>query len=207
MAKITSVRDILWERLERNSFLVFPEGSLDNLPHFYVFGVRTESAEETAELMKLLAKQSPNVSVFDVRSAIDTVEEVLGYISYVLGALALLVLLVALVTLLSVLAMSRNEREREVALLRTVGARSGLVARLVITEYVVLASIGALIGLVMAGLLAIPIASRLLRATYTLPFGELVLAFVALPTCVALSVWFARGQWSQASPAATLRGD
>jgi putative ABC transport system permease protein len=206
-SRITSVRDIRWERMERNSFLVFPEGSLSFAPSFNVYGVSTGGPAETAQLMSRLGQEFPNVSIFDVRSAVDTIERVLGYMLSVLYGLVLVVLGAAVVTLIGVIALGRGERIREHALLRTVGASHRFLRRTLQNEYALLGSAAALMGILASIFVGALITHYGFRVPLVLPVLPLVAILLSAPLAVLGVVELFGRIHRSISPAEALRAE
>lgn len=204
-SRITSVRDIRWERMERNSFLVFPEGSLAFAPSFNVYGVSTRGAAETAQLMSRLGQEFPNVSIFDVRSAVDTIERVLGYMLSVLYGLVLVVLGAAVVTLAGVVALGRGERTREQALLRTVGASHRFLRRTLRNEYALLGTAASLVGVVASTIVGALITHYGFKIPIVLPAPPLIAILLSAPLMVLVVVEVCGRVHRSISPAEALR--
>lgn len=78
--------------------------------------------------------------------ALISLWEVVGAVERSLVAIAALVVLTGLVTILSSILTSLNERRREMAILRAVGARPGHIFVLLVSEAAVLALAGAIAG-------------------------------------------------------------
>ncbi len=204
-SQITSVREVRWERMERNSFLVFPEGSLKQPPHFMVMGVLTSSAQQTAQLMAALSKSAPNVSVFDVRSAVATIDGILEYLLKVLSALSILVFLAAVITMFGAVSLGRSERRLEQALLRTVGASRRFVEQTLTYEYAILGILASVLGIGCSFLVSFPIVVWGFRIPFSAPVMPLIALTLVLPCIVVVLIRASRGKWWTISPAESLR--
>ncbi|HUK39700.1 MAG TPA: FtsX-like permease family protein [Candidatus Acidoferrales bacterium] len=149
--RVASLREVDWQRVQPNFFVVFPEGVLDDAPQFYAVAVRSESQQVSVDLQRAIAERFPNVSVIDLSVVFDTLDAILAKISSAIRAIALFTILTGLAVLASAVLSSRSQRLRESILLRTLGAPRGQIIRTVVAEYIFLGMIasvsGALLGI------------------------------------------------------------
>ncbi len=144
---IASLRTIKWQSFEPNFFLVTPPGTLAGYPKTWITAVHVGSDE--APMLGLL-QRFPNLTIINVGTIIDAVQNLLRHAALALAAIFALSLVAALLVLLAALQSIRDERTRELALLRVLGARRRLLVRMLAAEFTAL---GALAGLA-AGVIA-----------------------------------------------------
>ncbi|HRP04303.1 MAG TPA: ABC transporter permease, partial [Opitutaceae bacterium] len=65
-ARIASIREVEWRRMEPNFFMLFPEGALEAAPKFYVVATRAETPADSARLQQAVVSALPNVSAIDL---------------------------------------------------------------------------------------------------------------------------------------------
>ncbi len=111
----------------------------------------------------------PKVMASSSRSMISSVSEGLSGVSNMTGFLVGAVWVMSLVIIIAVFAMVSNERKKEFAVLRTVGASKRILFGIMCAEAVVESVIGALAGLLAALLAGISL-SGLIKASLGLPF-------------------------------------
>lgn len=97
--------------------------------------------------------------------------EVVGAGEAAFGAISAFVILVGLISIATSLSASLNERRREMAILRAVGARPGHVFTLLISEAAAIAAAGAFAGIVLINLVFVMIAG-LVQSRYGLTLGS-----------------------------------
>lgn len=102
--------------------------------------------------------------------ALSQLWEVVGAGERAFRAISLLVVIVGLISILTALTSSLNERRREMAVLRSTGARPGDIASLLVFEAAGLAAIGAAIGIALTQLALTAIAAHV-RTRYGLDLG------------------------------------
>ena len=176
--RITSIREVDWARFEPNFFVVFEPGVLEEAPQTWVTMARVDDPVARTRLPRLVAEQWPNVTSLDLTVVQQAIEDLLGRVSLAIRFMALFSLLAGLVVLGGTVATSRDQRIRESALLRTLGARARQLYRIVVVEY---AALGLMAGLA-AALLAVGAGWALARFLFEVDFTAppLALALVVL---------------------------
>ena len=144
--RVASIREVEWERLEPNFFVVFPEGVLEDAPQFYAVVARVETGPASANLQRAIIERFPNVSVIDLNLVLNTLESVLGKVSAAIRFVALFTILTGIAVLTSAVLSSRSQRVRESILLRTLGAPRRQIVTSIVAEYLFLAVISCLTG-------------------------------------------------------------
>ncbi len=129
-------------------------------------------------------------------------------VAVLLKQLAKLMLLGGLLTALVIVRTALDDRRRDLASLRTLGAVDSVLRRVITTEYRHAAFTGAIIG----GLVAVPAARYLLHSTRPLlptavPFGTLVTFAVLLTVVANLALVVLARRALRGSPAAILHRD
>lgn len=148
--RITSLRRVEWARFEPNFFVVFEPGYLDEAPHSYVALTRVVHDTVRATLVGDLVRRFPNVVTLDLTHVVETLDRLVGTVSLGVRFMALFSLVCGAIVLVGAAATSSYQRMRESALLRTLGARSPQVRRILVTEYAVLGVLAGLTGAVFA---------------------------------------------------------
>jgi len=141
-ARITSLRKVDWASMHVNFFVLFPLAEMPaDLPVTYIAAYR---APERPGLDNALVRRFPNITNIDMEQSIAQVQRVL---EQVIGAVQLLfcfTLAAGLIVLLAAIGATREERAREFAIMRALGADSRLLAAVQRAE---LAGVGLLAGL------------------------------------------------------------
>jgi putative ABC transport system permease protein len=151
-SRVSSLREVDWERFQTNFFVVFEPGSLEGAPATFVALAEAGSPEALASLQRTLIERYPNVSVLDIGRVRDALEGILGRVDQAIGFLAVFSALAGLVVLAGALAASRHHRLREAALLRTLGSRQRQVLGVFLVEYLSLGLIAAVSALALSAL-------------------------------------------------------
>ncbi|MEI8031612.1 MAG: FtsX-like permease family protein [Comamonadaceae bacterium] len=120
---ISSLRKVDWGSMRANFFAMYPVSILPNVPTTYMSAFK---APATAGFDNALVRSFPNITSVDMTSTIVQVQRVLDQ---VIGAVEFLfgfTLVAGLVVLFAAVTATREERAREFAIMRAIGAKNTL---------------------------------------------------------------------------------
>lgn len=202
---LTSVREVNWDRLATNFFVVFPPGMIEQAPKTTVMLARVAEEATRLRLQRDLVRGFPNVSVLDASVILNAMDAMMGRISLAIRFLASLTLATGLMILLAATVSARQERAKEVLLLRTLGASGSTLRKILATEVVALGVLATAVGSAIAVLASF----CLVRFVFELPFeppwldfGVLAMFTVAISAAVGA---LGAGNLARISPLAGLR--
>ena len=191
-AKITSLRKVDWGSMRVNFFVMYPVAELTDVPVSYISAFR--APEPRAAIAGQASPQSfdnelvkafPNITNVDMSSTLAQVQRVLDQVIRAVEFLFGFTLAAGLVVLFAAITATREERAREFAIMRAVGARASLLRQVQRAE---LAGVGLLAGF-LASLVALAVGWGLARyvfdfswtGSWTVPvMGSLAGAVLAL---------------------------
>jgi putative ABC transport system permease protein len=152
-ARITSVRRVDWTSMRANFFVMYPVSRLTTdagfeVPTTYIAAFRAPQREAVLgqpapTFDNQLINRFPNVTSVDMGATLNQVQSVLGQVVSAVEFLFLFTLAAGLVVLFAAVTATREERAREYAVLRALGASNQLLANVQRAE---LAGVGALAG-------------------------------------------------------------
>ena len=122
------------------------------------------------------------VQATPAKSMVANVADGLGGVSRVIGVLIAVVWILAVIILVAAFAMLSNERKKEFAVLRIMGASQKMLSRIMSIESAYIGAIGAAVGLVLAVLVVFPAAASLKSSL------ELPLLIPGIPVIVVLAL-------------------
>jgi hypothetical protein len=122
-ARITSLRKVDWGSMRANFFVMYPVSVLPDMPVTYMGAFR---APEVRGFDNALVRAFPNVTNVDMTSTLNQVQSVLDKVIRAVEFLFGFTLAAGLVVLFAAVAATREERAREFAIMRAVGARASL---------------------------------------------------------------------------------
>jgi len=163
---IASIRKVDWGRAATNFFVVFPPGIIEQAPHTSVFLARVADPAQRAALQREIVREFSNVSVLDATAMLAALDTMMGRMTIAIRVLALFTLATGFMILIAATITARRERVEEMRLLRTLGASTGVLRRIVATEAIALGALAALVG---SGIACLG-SWALVRFVFELPF-------------------------------------
>ena len=140
-ARITSLRKVDWGSLHANFFVMYPVDAMPDVAITYLAAYR---APETPGFDNALVRRFPNVTTVDMGATLAQIQGVLDQVIRAVEFLFAFTLAAGLVVLFAAVTATREERAREFAIMRALGAGSGLLRQVQRAE---LAGVGLLAGL------------------------------------------------------------
>jgi len=144
--RVSNLRKVQWDSMKVNFYVIFSPGLLQNFPVSYLGSFYLPP--DKVRVADALSQAFPNVLIIDTSAVLDRVRNIIEQIAQAVSAVFLFTLLCGLVVLYAALLAMQDERRSGAAILRTLGAESGYLRRLYLTEF---AFLGLLSGLFAAG--------------------------------------------------------
>jgi putative ABC transport system permease protein len=206
-ATVTSLRRVRWQSFQPNFFIVAHPGLLRDLPAVWIAAVEIDAPASRRALQNEVALAFPNVSALDIGDLVERIGQVLDLVAVVTRALAALMLGSALLVLAASLLAARLGRQRDLALLRTLGASHRTLLASLAWEFLLLGGTAALSAGTLAWYLAGAYSTRVLELEgHPDPWAAagLILLAAALTAVVGLGGSL---RALQAKPMDVLRGE
>ncbi len=187
-AKITSLRKVDWGSMRVNFFVMYPVANVADVPVSYISAFKAPPAASGSNAQSFdntLVRAFPNITNIDTTSTLAQVQRVLDQVIRAVEFLFGFTLAAGLVVLFAAITATREERAKEFAIMRAVGARASLLRQVQRAE---LAGVGLLAGF-LASVVALAVGWGLARyvfdfawtLSWTVPlFGSLAGAALAL---------------------------
>lgn len=142
-ATVSSLRTVRWDNMQPNFFFIFSPGTLDFLGATYLSTLLLQGEEKL--LLNTMLRQYPTIVVLEVDTLIEQIQTIIAQVSSAVELIAALVLVAGALVLLSCVNATLDERFRENAILRTLGAGRKLIMSSLLIEF---AFIGLLAGVI-----------------------------------------------------------
>jgi len=202
---VTSLRDVKWQTFSPNFFAVFSPKSLAAAPKQFAILVHGATPTDIAHLQRDVVTGYPSVASLDLTLVQTTVTNVLGKVTMAIRFLALISLALAVPVLFSAVAATRRERLREGVLLKTLGATRRQIGRIMLAEYALLGTLGALMGVVLSTLAGWAVLHWIFQLPFTPAIApELIVAGAMIGLAVAIGLLTGRDVFAE-TPMAALR--
>jgi putative ABC transport system permease protein len=158
-SKITSLRKVDWSSMRANFFVIYPVQRLADVPVTYMSAFRAPSRKG---FDNELVRTFPNITNVDMTSTITQVQGVLDKVIRAVEFLFGFTLAAGVVVLFAAVTATREERAREFAIMRAVGASGALLRKVQRAELV---GVGLLAGF-LASMVASVVGWGLARYTF-----------------------------------------
>ena len=165
-SRITSLRRLDWASMRVNFFVLFPQATLPDLPATYISAYRSTGPA----LDKRIARDYPNVTQVDVGATLKQVQAVITQVSRAVEFLFLFALGCGLVVLASAVVASREQRLRDFAIMRALGAPTRLLLQIQRTELLAVGALAGLLAALAAAGVGWALASRVFEFTWQVPW-------------------------------------
>jgi len=149
-AQISSLREVDWESIKPNFFMIFSPDVLAETAVTYLVSLRLEGQHRG--WINELAQRFPTVSIIDVEALITQVAAVIEQVSRAVLLLLVLVLVAACLVVTAQVQISLVERRQELTLMRTLGASRQLLQHSVLFEFAVVGLLAGMLGAAVAEL-------------------------------------------------------
>jgi putative ABC transport system permease protein len=202
---VTSLREVKWQSFSPNFFAVFNSKSLEKAPKQFAILVRAATPVDIAHLQRDVVTAYPSVSSLDLTLVQKTVTDVLGKVTMAVRFLALISLALGVPVLFSAVAATRRERLREGVLLKTLGATRNQIMRIMLAEYALLGTLGALTGVVLSTLSGWALVHWIFRSEFSPAVGPVaIVALAMISLAVIIGLLTGRDVFAE-TPMAALR--
>ncbi|MFG0233530.1 ABC transporter permease [Achromobacter sp. 413638] len=144
-AAVTSIRRVDWDTMRVNFFAILTPAALADMPQSWITSFYLPPGKEP--VLPALVREFPNLTVFDVGAILRQLQSVLNEVGRAVQLLFLFTLAAGVLVLAAALTATRDERMREAAVLRALGATRRQLAR---SQRIELWAVGGLAGLLAA---------------------------------------------------------
>jgi putative ABC transport system permease protein len=126
-AVVTSLRDVNWDTFQPNFFMIFQPGTLADLPTTYLTSFYLPAGQDR-QIVEL-SRAFPAISILGVEALLAQVRSILDQVTLAVQFVLLFVLAAGIAVLFSGLQATLDERIRQGALLRALGAERALLVK------------------------------------------------------------------------------
>ena len=189
-AKIASIREVDWQSMQPNFFMVFPKNVLAAYPGMFMTSFYLPEAQKGD--LNALVRRFPTVTVIELDIVIKEIQAIVSQVGQAVGLVLWVILLAGALVLIAGVQASVDVRLREGALLRALGARQGLLLGALWIEFAVLGLCAGLLAVVGAELAAYLLQTQALDLRYQMTpalwpvgllFGALVIGGLGVWRC------------------------
>ena len=171
---VTSLREVNWQTMQPNFFFILQPQMMEEFLPTYItsFHVPTERKSDITKLMQPFA----SVTLFDVDARINQLREIVDQVSMAVEFILVLVLAAGSLVLIAQVQASMDERQQELAILRTLGAKGGLIRASVLFEFIIIGVVAGIMAALANELTLYLLQSQIFQMESTIHFEYWLLA-------------------------------
>jgi len=196
-ARISNLREVQWESLELNFVMVFSPNTLKAAPHAMLATItlpKASTLQQEAELSRAIGKAYPNQTVIRVKDAINAFNEVFSKVMMAIRVAGTVTLLAGALVLAGAFATAQRRRNLEAVVLKTLGATRRRILTIHLTEYLLLATVTALVAVALGSFAAWLALTYVMKVNFIFSWTPVLLA---LSLASGLVLFFGGlGTWS-----------
>ncbi len=163
---VTSIRDVNWQSRQLNFIMVFNKATLENLPTTSISAWKV--VPEKKDSVYAFLSQYPSVSIIDVDAIMKQVTTMVDQMTIAIELILVLVVLAGSLVLVAQVQASMEERERELAILRTLGAKGTLLRNSVLFEFLALGAVAGLMASIAMEIAVFVLQTQVFDMTFSL---------------------------------------
>ncbi|MFT5635325.1 MAG: putative ABC transport system permease protein [Cognaticolwellia sp.] len=141
---VTSIRKVNWQSRQLNFIMVFNQSVLEQFPTTSISA--WSILDKDRDLVYRFLANFPTITVMDFAAIMAQLNSIIEQVTVAIQLILILVVLAGSLVLIAQVQASMEERERELAILRTLGAKGSLLRNSVLYEFVALGAIAGLMA-------------------------------------------------------------
>ncbi len=183
-APITSLRKLDWGSMRVNFFVIMPAAQLQSLPQSWITSYYQSPKQESLDFQ--LSQTYPNLTIVDVSASLQQIQEVLNKLSSVLGLLLAFTIVAAILVLMSAIAATQDERYKNAALLKALGASRITLSNIANIELLMIGLVSGVLAGLASGIAAWALGRYVMEIQFN-AFGEALFMGVTFGVVACLS--------------------
>jgi len=196
--RVQSLRTVEWDSMRANFFAVLPPGVLERYPASYITSIYLPPTQEA--WLGRLVQRFPNLTVIDVEAILQQVRAIMDRIAQAVEFVFVFCLLSGFALVYAALVSNLEERRREAALLRVLGASRRQVLGCVLWEFAWIGLLAGVLAAVGASVLAWAVSTQVLGLAYAFNPLLALVAVLAGGILVPAAAWLGLHSVLRVSP-------
>nr|WP_246455044.1 FtsX-like permease family protein [Thalassotalea piscium] len=174
---VTSIREVNWQSRQLNFIMVFNQVVLADIESTSISAWMVPD-DKKDDVYRFLANY-PTISIMDFGAIMKQLNNMIEQVSVAIELILVLVILAGSLVLVAQVQASMEERERELAILRTLGAKGSLLRNSVLFEFVALGAIAGLMASVAMEIAVYILQTQVFNMTPSFHFNAWLIGIVA----------------------------
>jgi putative ABC transport system permease protein len=133
--RVVNLRKVRWNSFQPNFFLLFQDGVLNDAPKTYLAAISQVAPADRQALKNKIVTAFPNISIIDVTQMAGTLLSITDRLSLSIRFMAWLAIAAGLVSIFSIVRHEARKNERQVNLLKVLGADFRAIQAITLVEF------------------------------------------------------------------------
>ncbi len=171
---VASIRSVNWQTMQPNFYFIINPQALQHFSPTYItaFHLAKMDKKQLSELLRPF----PTVSLIDIDHRVSRIQTIVTQVSVAIEFVFFLVVCASALVLVAQVQASLEERQQELAILRTLGAKGSFILQSVVFEFVIIGVIAGLIAALTNELALYLLQSHIFAMNHEFHFGFWLLA-------------------------------
>lgn len=162
---VSSLRSVDWNTMQPNFFMIFSDDVLKDFPATYITAFHVE--QEKKQQINQFLRDYPTIMVIEVDTIIKQIQSNIEQVSVGIEFVLLIVVIAGVLVLSAQVQASMEERQQEIVILRTLGAKGCLIRNAVALEFLLIGVIAGLMATIATEVLLAVMQTRIFKMTLT----------------------------------------
>ncbi len=164
-ATVASIRNLHWDTMKPNFYMIFSPGSLDAYPSTFITSFYLP--ENAKEILNDLVKKYPSTTILEVDLILRQFQTILAQLTEAINYLLYFALMAGFTVLAAAVYSTLDSRIQEGALMRTLGANRAFLRRTQIIEFTLLGLISGVLAIIISEVILYALYSQVMHMDYT----------------------------------------
>lgn len=131
--QVANIRSVAWDNMQPNFYIIFAPGSLEELPSTFMTSFHLPKSKKL--FLNELLREYPTMTVIEIDALIEQVQRIIDQVTLAIELVLVLIIASGALVLLASIQASMDERMKQHAILRTLGAGRKLVLGSLLIEF------------------------------------------------------------------------
>jgi putative ABC transport system permease protein len=168
-AAVSNIRTVDWNSLQPNFYMILSPDLLAQFPATYINALYLDISQSL--LLNQLARLMPTVTVISVDNIISQVNSIIAQVTIALSFILIIIGLAAALVLVAQVQATLEQREQELAILRTLGARYAFLRNALLLEFAFLGAMAGIFATVLAEAMLLIVQQRVFNLPFSLHYN------------------------------------
>ena len=164
--RVASIRTVAWDNLQPNFYIIFSPGALADFPSTFMTSFHLGAQQKL--FLNTLIRAYPTMTVIEVDAIIEQIQLIISQVTLAIELVLALIMVAGGMVLLASIQASMDERFKQHAILRTLGASQRLVMGSLVIEFCMLGLFAGVLATVGAEVTVFALETQVFELEYQL---------------------------------------